>query len=91
MRTQTVGVVNGEEAIVIEHVNRMAADLAPSGRSSPAQVDGIYTIHIAGDPDIDMEMTVGEHSLRHRRRDGRHRDAHRERSAHAVIAAPPAS
>ena len=29
VRTQTVGVVDGRECIVIEHVNRMAADLAP--------------------------------------------------------------
>jgi hypothetical protein len=61
VRTQTVGVVNGEEAIVIEHVNRMAADLAPEWPVGHRGVDGIYTIHIAGDPDIDLEMTVGEH------------------------------
>ena len=29
VRFETIGVVNGEDAIVIEHVNRMAPDLAP--------------------------------------------------------------
>ena len=29
IRTQAIGVVDGRDAIVIEHVNRMAADLAP--------------------------------------------------------------
>jgi len=61
VRTQTVGVVGGEERIVIEHVNRMAADLAPEWPKGTRGVDGIYTIHIDGDPAIDMEMTVGDH------------------------------
>jgi hypothetical protein len=60
VRTQTVGVVDGRECIVIEHVNRMAPDLAPEWPTGARGVDGIYTIHIAGDPDIDMEMTIGE-------------------------------
>ena len=60
-RTQTVGVIDGQERIVIEHVNRMAADLAPDWPVGTRGVDGIYTIHIDGDPAIDMEMTVGTH------------------------------
>jgi len=61
VRTQTVGVIDGQERIVIEHVNRMAADLAPEWPVGTRGVDGIYTIHIDGDPAIDLEMTVGEH------------------------------
>jgi hypothetical protein len=60
VRTQTVGVVDARECIVIEHVNRMAPDLAPEWPTGTRGVDGIYTIHIDGDPDIHMEMTVGE-------------------------------
>jgi hypothetical protein len=58
VRTQTVGVVDGRECIVIEHVNRMAPDLAPEWPIG--ERDGTYTIHIEGDPDIDMTMTVGD-------------------------------
>ena len=61
VRTRTIGVVAGREALVIEHVNRMAADLAPEWPKGTRGVDGIYTITIAGEPDIAMEMTVGEH------------------------------
>jgi 2,4-diaminopentanoate dehydrogenase len=58
VRTQTVGVVDGRECIVIEHVNRMAVDLAPEWPIG--ERDGTYTVHIEGDPDIDMAMTVGD-------------------------------
>jgi 2,4-diaminopentanoate dehydrogenase len=60
LRTQTIGVVGGEEAIVIEHVNRMAADLAPEWPIGAR--DGTYHIVIVGDPDIDCTMTVGDPS-----------------------------
>jgi hypothetical protein len=57
IRTQTVGVVDGRECIVIEHVNRMAPDLAPEWPIGDR--DGTYRVHIEGDPDIDCTMTVG--------------------------------
>jgi hypothetical protein len=55
---RTIGVVDGREAITIEHVNRMAPDIAlewPTG-----QVDGTYRIVIDGDPPISCDMTVGD-------------------------------
>jgi len=58
IRTQAVGVVNGREAIVIEHVNRMAADLAPEWPIGDR--DGTYRIVIEGDPDIECSMAVGD-------------------------------
>ncbi len=58
VRTQTVGVVDGRERIVIEHVNRMAADLAPEWPAG--ERDGTYRVIIEGDPDIECTMTVGE-------------------------------
>lgn len=58
IRTQAIGVVNGRDAIVIEHVNRMAADLAPEWPT--ADRDGLYRIVIEGDPDIVCEMAAGD-------------------------------
>ena len=58
VRTQTVGVVDGEERIVIEHVNRMAADIAPDWPIG--ERDGTYRVSITGDPDIECTMTVGD-------------------------------
>jgi hypothetical protein len=51
-------VVDGKDAIVIEHVNRMAADLAPQWPT--AERDGLYRIIIDGDPDIVCEMAAGD-------------------------------
>jgi hypothetical protein len=58
LRTQAIGVVDGRDAIVIEHVNRMAADLAPEWPT--ADRDGLYRITIEGDPDIVCEMAAGD-------------------------------
>ena len=58
IRTQAIGVVDGRDAIVIEHVNRMAADLAPEWPT--ADRDGLYRITIEGDPDIVCEMAAGD-------------------------------
>jgi hypothetical protein len=60
LRTQTIGVVGGRDTIVIEHVNRMAPDLAPEWPIGAR--DGTYRVAIEGDPDIDCTMTVGEPS-----------------------------
>jgi 2,4-diaminopentanoate dehydrogenase len=58
VRTRAAGVVNGREAIVIEHVIRMARDVAPDWPRS--ECDATYRIDIVGDPDIHCEMTLGE-------------------------------
>jgi 2,4-diaminopentanoate dehydrogenase len=58
IRTQTIGIVGGRAAVVIEHVNRMAADLAPEWPIGDR--DGTYRIVIEGDPDITCTMTVGD-------------------------------
>lgn len=60
VRTQTIGVVSGREAIVIEHVNRMAPDLAPQWPIG--ERDGVYRIVIEGEPDIQCDMTLGSPS-----------------------------
>ena len=58
MRFETIGVVHGRDAIVIEHVNRMAGDLAPEWPT--ASRDGTYRIMIEGNPDLTCELTVGQ-------------------------------
>ena len=58
LRTQTIGVVDGHDAIVIEHVNRMAADLAPEWPIG--ERDGTYRIVIEGDPNIECTMAAGD-------------------------------
>ena len=58
VRTRAAGVVNGREAIVIEHIIRMARDVAPDWPTS--ECDATYRVDIEGDPDIHCEMTLGE-------------------------------
>jgi hypothetical protein len=56
--TRAAGVVNGREAIVIEHIIRMARDVAPDWLSS--EFDATYRVDIEGDPDIHCSMNLGE-------------------------------
>ncbi|AFM16715.1 hypothetical protein Mycch_1930 [Mycolicibacterium chubuense NBB4] len=57
VRTRAAGVVNGREAIVLEHVIRMSRDVAPDWPAS--QFDATYRVDIAGEPDIHCAMTLG--------------------------------
>jgi hypothetical protein len=57
IRMETIGVVDGRDAIVIEHVNRMADDLAPDWPR--ADSDGTYRIVVEGTPSFQCEMTLG--------------------------------
>ncbi|ORV54748.1 dihydrodipicolinate reductase [Mycobacterium europaeum] len=57
VRTRAAGVVDGREAIVIEHVIRMARDVAPDWPTSDS--DATYRVDINGDPDIHCVMTLG--------------------------------
>lgn len=65
LRMQAIGVVDGREAIIIEHITRLAADVAPDWPSGPADVS--YRVVITGEPDIDCTMTA---TLRDPRRVG---------------------
>jgi hypothetical protein len=58
VRFETIGVSQGRAAVVIEHVNRMAPDIAPEWPS--AERDGSYRIEIEGDPDLQCELSVGQ-------------------------------
>lgn len=56
--TRAAGVVNGREAIVIEHIIRMARDVAPDWPVS--EFDATYRVDIEGEPDIHCAMNLGE-------------------------------
>lgn len=56
--TRAAGVVNGREAIVIEHIIRMSRDVAPDWPES--EFDATYRVDIEGNPDIHCAMTLGE-------------------------------
>jgi 2,4-diaminopentanoate dehydrogenase len=58
VRTRAAGVVNGREAIVIEHIIRMARDVAPDWLTS--EFDATYRVDIECDPDIHCSMHLGE-------------------------------
>ncbi|MGV0791897.1 NAD(P)H-dependent amine dehydrogenase family protein [Mycolicibacterium sp. XJ1819] len=56
--TRAAGVVNGREAIVVEHIIRMSRDVAPDWLTS--EFDATYRVDIEGDPDIHCSMNLGE-------------------------------
>ncbi|KUI26888.1 dihydrodipicolinate reductase [Mycobacterium sp. GA-2829] len=58
VRTRAAAVVHGREAIVVEHIIRMARDVAPDWWNSDC--DATYRVDIDGDPDVHCEMTLGD-------------------------------
>ncbi len=57
VRFETIGVVDGRDAIVIEHVNRIVRDVAPDWPDS--ERDGTYRVLFRGDPDFQCDFTLG--------------------------------
>lgn len=55
--TRVAGVVDGREAIVVEHIIRMARHVAPDWPQSDH--DASYLVDIEGDPDVHCTMTLG--------------------------------
>ncbi|MEZ0342586.1 dihydrodipicolinate reductase [Mycobacterium sp. pV006] len=58
VRTRAAGVVDGREAIVVEHIIRMARDVAPDWPASDC--DATYRVDIDGEPDVHCWMTLGD-------------------------------
>lgn len=58
VRTRAAGVVGGREAIVVEHIIRMARDVAPDWPTSDH--DATYRVDIDGEPDVHCAMTLGD-------------------------------
>ncbi|OBB74201.1 dihydrodipicolinate reductase [Mycobacterium sp. 852014-52144_SCH5372336] len=56
LRMQAIGIVDGREAIVIEHVTRLAPDVAPHWPTLPNALG--YRIVITGQPDIECTMAA---------------------------------
>ncbi|WP_244974980.1 hypothetical protein [Mycobacterium heckeshornense] len=56
VRAETTGIVNGHPVITIEHINRMASDLAPEWASAP---NGTYRLIIDGRPRIRCDLRLG--------------------------------
>jgi hypothetical protein len=55
-----IGVVEGEEAITIEHIDRMCDDVAPDWpKSRMGGIDGVWRVIIEGEPSFDAEFEVG--------------------------------
>jgi 2,4-diaminopentanoate dehydrogenase len=65
LRMKAIGVVNGHESIVIEHVTRLAHDVAPDWPTGIGDLS--YRVVITGDPDIDCTLAA---TLRDRKRAG---------------------
>lgn len=60
VRFELAGLVEGEEAIVLEHCNRIAADIAPEWpKSRTGGWEGTYRVQIDGEPSFDAEFELG--------------------------------
>lgn len=57
VRFRTCGIIDGREAIVIEHINRMAQDVAMDWPWTSRV--GQISINIEGDPNLQVDMNVG--------------------------------
>lgn len=57
VRTIASGIVGGREAIVVDHVIRMARDIAPDWPTSDN--DATYIVDIEGNPDVHCRLTLG--------------------------------
>lgn len=58
VRIRTSGIVQGREAITVEHVNRLCDDIAPEWEK--ADTVGCMKVRIEGDPNISIECSVGD-------------------------------
>lgn len=61
VRFETIGIVNGEDKIIIEHVNRMDKDIAPHWPKGPR--DGTYRLVVEGDPNMSCEFFPGKNEI----------------------------
>ena len=65
VRFEVLGIVNGEPAVVLEHVTRLREDLCPDW-PQPAQPGGSYRIEVTGEPsyavDICLSSPNGDHN-----------------------------
>jgi hypothetical protein len=58
IRIRTSAIIDGREAVVVEHVNRMCDDIAPEWEK--ANTVGCMRIKVVGNPHVTMECSVGD-------------------------------
>jgi 2,4-diaminopentanoate dehydrogenase len=58
LRFEVLGVVDGEAAVVLEHVTRLREDLCPDW-PQPAQPGGSYRVEITGEPSYAIDVCLG--------------------------------
>lgn len=65
LRFEVIGLVNGQPAVVLEHVTRLRDDLCPQW-PQPAQPGGNYRIEITGEPSYALDLCLsspnGDHN-----------------------------
>ena len=87
MRFEIVGIVDGEEMLVVEHVTRLRDDDAPHWPQGQG-----YRIRIEGEPNVDIELELSSDRRRPQPRGlPRHRDARPQRHPVGRARPPPAS
>jgi hypothetical protein len=58
LRFEVLGIVDGEAAVVLEHVTRLREDLCPDW-PQPAQQGGSYRVEITGEPSYAIDVCLG--------------------------------
>jgi len=58
LRFEVLGMVDGEAAVVLEHVTRLREDLCPDW-PQPAQPGGSYRVEITGEPSYAIDVCLG--------------------------------
>jgi len=88
LRFEVLGMVDGEAAVVLEHVTRLREDLCPEW-PQPAQHGGSYRVEITGEPSYAIDVCLGSPNGDHNHA-GLVATAMRVVNAiPAVVAAPP--
>ena len=82
MRFEVRGMVNGEPAVVLEHVTRLRDDLCPDW-PQPAQEGGSYRVEVTGEPSYALDLCLSS-------RKGDHNHAGLVATAARVVNAIPA-
>ena len=65
VRFTVEGIVDGEPAIVMEHVNRLTAAAAPHWPSPPEGRPGVHRVVVEGSPGVEINAHLGRHGVDH--------------------------
>ncbi len=65
IRFAVEGIIDGEPAIVMEHVNRLTPAAAPLWPFPPEGRPGVHRVVVAGNPGIEINTHVGGHGIDH--------------------------